>query len=97
MSSPDGQVSEMVGERGGCSGLVGAGHAPSPQPPGGLPRDNPGRTLWVVGRRMGGQGAPENIARSGDARLRRWRSGPTLVECRTRWAGVADQQEPGRR
>lgn len=41
------------------------------------------RSGWSA-RRMGGQGAPENLARSDDARLRRWRSGPTLVEGRAR-------------
>ena len=62
---------------------MGAGYAPSPRPPRGLPHDVPGRTPRNVGRRMGGEGAPGAAARSGDARSRRWRSGPALVGSRS--------------
>ena len=73
----------MAGSGAGPVGWWVRGYAPSPRPPRGLPHDVPGRTPRNVGRRMGGEGAPGAAARSGDARSRRWRSGPALVGSRS--------------
>lgn len=64
------------GER-ACAGVVGVrGTRHLLNLPEGYRTRTSGARSGQEGRRMGGQGAPENLARSGDARLRRWRSSP---------------------